>query len=168
MTHILRHLRTSEPGDQPAGPTPFTRPTWTQNPPSPTTPASTPTSGRSMVTGATDRATTPTGTTQPDTHVQWANIAVKTSIFAKLRAMDEIKTIRRNATRKIAAIRGQRTKCLCFSLESGFGGVEVDPQLAWTRFDKYTFAKLVRRVSPRGDVYVIEVHGNLWYEFPEV
>lgn len=79
--------------------------------------------------------------------------------------MGEIKTIRRNAHKKIAAIREQRTRCLCYSLDNSFSGKEVSPSWAWGQYEKYDFARLVYHPDHYlGAVYRISVHSNLFFD----
>lgn len=78
--------------------------------------------------------------------------------------MNEITTIRRNATRKIAALKASHKRCRVFSLSNDFTGPEVDPASAWTNYDTYDFAKLY----VYAEKIVVHIHDNLWYElYPE-
>lgn len=73
-----------------------------------------------------------------------------------------MKTIPRNHTRKIAAIKALDLTCRCFSLRNHFAGVEVETQWAWDELVRFDFSRLT--VNDAGDVWTIQVHGNLWYE----
>lgn len=71
-----------------------------------------------------------------------------------------LKTIGRNATRRIATFKTTHTRCRVFSLGNNFAGAEVDAGWAWSELDRFDFARLI----DHGDHLTIRVHGNLWYD----
>jgi hypothetical protein len=72
-----------------------------------------------------------------------------------------MKTIAKNATRKIAAIRATHTRVLLFTLSNNFHAVEIPAENAWAQLAKYDFAKL----RDNGDgSYTIYVHSNCWID----
>lgn len=76
-----------------------------------------------------------------------------------------MKTIARNATRKIAAIRDQVTSCRAYSLHNNFVGKDCDPEWALSELGRFDFARLVEMGPFRWNV---NVHSNLWYELQAV
>jgi hypothetical protein len=73
------------------------------------------------------------------------------------------KTIGRNSTRKIVAIRKRATVCTVKSLSNDFIGRFCEPGYAWDELYRYPFARLIEYA----DHWTIQVHGNLWYELRE-
>jgi hypothetical protein len=70
-------------------------------------------------------------------------------------------TIRRNATRKIAAIRNAARTVKRYDLAGGFHGEDTTADAAFSQLAEYDFARL----RDNGDgTYVVAVHSNLWYE----
>lgn len=71
-----------------------------------------------------------------------------------------MRTIPRNHTRKITAIKERATWCEVFSLQNDFAAVECAPSYAWEELERYHFARLTEDAD---DKWTIHVHGNLWY-----
>lgn len=71
------------------------------------------------------------------------------------------RTIPKNHTRKIAAIRAAVTGCRAHTQHNDFQGVGVDPQMAFDALARYPFAKLYDRDEGR---WTVHVHDNYWYE----
>jgi hypothetical protein len=76
-----------------------------------------------------------------------------------------MKTIARNATKKIAAIKAEYTECYAYTLENHFAGVMVtNVDWVWTELNRFSFAKL-HEVTRNGEqAFQIRVHSNCWYE----
>jgi len=71
-----------------------------------------------------------------------------------------VKTIARNATRKIAAIKDRVVLARSYSLSNDFTGVEVDAARVWEVLETTSYARLV---DNENGTYNINVHGNRWY-----
>ncbi|MGI5526768.1 hypothetical protein ACQEVX_04865 [Streptomyces syringium] len=71
-----------------------------------------------------------------------------------------MRTIARNATRRIAAIKAEFTDCSMRSLDSNFERTPVDASCAWEALAQHSGARL----HEWRDHYRISVHSNLWYE----
>jgi hypothetical protein len=73
------------------------------------------------------------------------------------------RTIPRNASRQIAAIRERELTCQVYCLRNDFHARDCDPQYAWDDLAQYRFARLSEHTD-RDHHWVIQVHDNLWYE----
>lgn len=71
------------------------------------------------------------------------------------------RTVARNATRAIAAIRENAPTCTVHLTSGNFGGERVDPAEAWDTLNRKRSAKL----TDNGDgTWTIQVHDNYWFE----
>jgi hypothetical protein len=71
-----------------------------------------------------------------------------------------VKTIRRNATKKIAALATEVMATRLHELSGGFVGVPVPVTAAFDALAKYDFAKLTDHENGK---YTVHVHGNQWF-----
>ena len=71
------------------------------------------------------------------------------------------RTIPRNATRQIAAIKARKPRCVVRSLRNDFAAHPCDAEWAWKDLASYHQARLTERSA---STWHISVHGNLWYE----
>lgn len=77
------------------------------------------------------------------------------------------KKVRRNATRQIARIKAENTRCVVFAESNDFYGQPVDPGWAWRMFERDSDAELWHDPDhPRGDRYLIYFDLKTWCEFP--
>lgn len=72
-----------------------------------------------------------------------------------------MKTIPRNATRQIAALRERITHVTLHSLRNNFLGQEVTTEAAFKELQEYSFARLVDEENDR--TATIYVHSNRWF-----
>lgn len=70
-----------------------------------------------------------------------------------------MKTIARNATRKIAAIKDTVVLARSYSLSNDFAGAEVDAAVAWEVLETTSYARLV---DHENGTYDVDVHSNRW------
>ena len=71
-----------------------------------------------------------------------------------------MRTIARNATRQIAALKTTLTVCRVYTLENYFAGAEVEPSCAWNALERRG-----GKLTDHGDGrYTVQVHSNCWYE----
>jgi hypothetical protein len=71
-----------------------------------------------------------------------------------------VKTIRRNATKKIAALATEVMATRLHELSGGFVGVPVPVTAAFDALARYDFAKLTDHENGK---YTVHVHGNQWF-----
>lgn len=71
-----------------------------------------------------------------------------------------MKTIRRNATRKIAALAEAVMQTRSYSLDNDFTPVPVPVETALTNLAAFDFAKLIDHENGK---YTVHVHGNKWF-----
>ena len=71
------------------------------------------------------------------------------------------RTIGRNATRQIAALKRDLKTCFSYSLSNGFAAEQVDPAWGWLQFEAGR-AKL----TDNGDgTYTMRFHSNHWLRY---
>jgi hypothetical protein len=71
------------------------------------------------------------------------------------------RTIARNATRQITALRATHTQCRVYTLANYFIGAECPAETAWLAALKFSHGKI--RLNADGSV-TIRLHSNHWYE----
>lgn len=72
-----------------------------------------------------------------------------------------MRTIARNARKKIAAIQAEYTACQRYDSSTGHM-VDCPPTAAWTALAKYPSARLVEAADR--SKYTVQVHSGLWYD----
>jgi hypothetical protein len=72
-----------------------------------------------------------------------------------------VKTIRRNAARKIAALRKAAMQTRAYSLDNDFAPVPVPVEAAIVNLESFDFAKLYDYLDGS---YVVHVHSNKWFK----
>jgi hypothetical protein len=101
----------------------------------------------------------PAGDWVPGGHL--IDISCQSSYYSGMANSTAPKTVGRNATRKIAAIRAAVVRCNSHSLDGGFHATPCDPAYAFARWEKLSFARLLDYGNGK---YVIHLHSNSWYE----